>query len=186
VSNEVLPYLQKLGINPLKHQAKEINRFQFSGLSGEALAIDLPLGGFGMSRYALDLLMYNKALEYGIEVEQAAVTDITYDDEVFEVCVKNKSFRASYVIGAYGKRSGLDITLSRKFITTKSPWLGVKGHYKADFPDDLVALHNFAGGYCGLSKVETGAVNVCYLADFKTFKKYKDLKAYQFEVLERL
>lgn len=185
VSNEVLPYLQELGVDPLQHQAKEINRFEFSGLSGEALAIDLPLGGFGISRYALDLLMYTKALEAGVEVEQAVVTDITYDDEIFEVAVKDKSFRAPYVIGAYGKRSGLDITLSRKFITTKSPWLGVKGHYKADFPDDLVALHNFSGGYCGISQVETGAVNVCYLAHFKSFKKYKDLTAYQSQVLVR-
>lgn len=185
VSNEVLPYLQELGIDPLKHQAKKINRFKFSGLSGKALSIDLPLGGFGISRYALDLLMYTKARTAGVMVEQANVRDITYTNDVFEVALKDKSYRAPYVIGAYGKRSGLDITLSRKFITTKSPWLGVKAHYKADFPEDLVALHNFNGGYCGLSQVETGAVNVCYLADFKTFKKYKDLATYQSQVLER-
>lgn len=185
ISNEVLPYLQELDVDPIEHMAKQINRFHFSGLSGDALSISLPLGGFGISRYALDMLLYKKAIAQGVIVEQATVTDITYDDEMFEISIKNKSFRAPYVIGAYGKRSGLDIKLSRKFITTKSPWLGVKAHYKADFPDDLVALHNFSGGYCGLSQVETGAVNVCYLADFKSFKKYKNLDTYRIEVLER-
>lgn len=184
VSNEVLPYLGTLGVDPIKHGAKEINRFQFSGLSGGSLEIDLPLGGFGISRYALDLMLFEKAIQLGLLFINATVTDVTFGIDEFEVSVKDSSYRAPYVLGAYGKRSGLDITLSRKFISTKSPWLGVKAHYKGDFPEDLVALHNFSGGYCGLSKVETDAINVCYLADFKSFKKYKDLDTYRVEVLE--
>lgn len=184
VSNEVLPYLQTLGINPLENGAQKIHRFQFSGLSGDVLEIELPLGGFGISRYALDLMLYKRAIHLGLIFINDTVTEVTYRRDQFEVLVKSKTFRSPFVLGAYGKRSGLDITLSRKFITTKSPWLGVKAHYKSDFPDDLVALHNFNGGYCGLSKVETNAVNVCYLADFKSFKKYKDLDAYRKEVIE--
>lgn len=185
VSNEVLPYLKTLGIDPLAAGAKEIDRFQFTGLSGDALEITLPLGGFGISRYALDLLLYEKAISLGLIFENATVTDITFGVDEFEVSIIDKSYRTPFVLGAYGKRSGLDITLSRKFVTTKSPWLGVKAHYKGDFPNDLVALHNFSGGYCGLSKVETDAINVCYLADFKSFKKFKDLDTYRIEVLEK-
>ncbi|MDE0597664.1 MAG: flavin-dependent dehydrogenase [Dokdonia donghaensis] len=185
VSNEVLPYLKRLGVDPIAHGAKEITKFAFSGLSGEVLRIDLPLGGFGISRYALDYMMYNKLIENGVTVERASVLDITYCDEMFEVAITDKSYRTPHVIGAYGKRSTLDITLSRKFISTRSPWLGVKAHYEADFPEDEVALHNFKGGYCGLSKVETDAVNVCYLADVASFKKYKDLDTYRVEVLEK-
>lgn len=185
VSNEVLPYLQELGIEPVAHGAKKINRFQFSGLSGKSLDIALPLGGFGMSRYALDKILFDKAITQGMMFEQATVSDVTYDDDTFEVSVKDKSFRAPYVIGAFGKRSRLDTALSRNFRMTQSPWLAVKSHYKADFPENLVALHNFSGGYCGLSKVETDAVNVCYLADYKSFKKYKDIQTYQSKVLEK-
>ena len=185
VSNEVLPYLNHLGIHPISNGAKEINRFQFSGLSGEALEIKLPLGGFGISRYALDLILYEKAVSLGLVFEQATVTNVSFGMDQFEVTIKDKSFRAPFVLGAYGKRSGLDITLSRKFISTKSPWMGVKAHYAGQFPEDLVALHNFSGGYCGLSRVETDAINVCYLADVNSFKKHKDLHTYQVEVLEQ-
>jgi len=47
----------------------------------------------------------------------------------------------------------------------------------------LVALHNFKGGYCGLSKVEDGSINVCYITDFKSFKKHKNIKDFQKNVL---
>jgi flavin-dependent dehydrogenase len=73
--------------------------------------------------------------------------------------------------------------LSRDFISKKSPWLAVKGHYSGNFDEKLVALYNFQGGYCGVSKVENGIINICYLADFETFKKYKNIEEYQKSVL---
>ena len=86
-------------------------------------------------------------------------------------------------MGAFGKRSNIDQFLSRNFIQKKAPWLAVKGHYSGDFDNDLVALHNFNGGYCGVSKVENNSINICYLADYRTFKKYKNIEDYQKHVL---
>nr|WP_299212544.1 NAD(P)/FAD-dependent oxidoreductase [uncultured Dokdonia sp.] len=184
ISNEVLSYLEKLGVYPFDHQAKKIDKFQFSSVSGATLDITLPLGGFGMSRYALDALMVNQAIKLGVYVQQATVTDVQFKEDQFQVTTNtHQKYTADYVLGAFGKRSSMDITLSRKFIKKKSAWLGVKAHYKSDFPDDLVALHNFNGGYCGLSKVETDHVNACYLADYASFKKYKNIEEYQQEVL---
>lgn len=184
VSNEVLPYLETLGIFPFEHQAQKINRFQFSGLSGSMLDVTLPLGGFGISRYALDQIMVQRVITLGVNVIQATVKEVEFVNDEFQIITANQQqFKADYVLGAYGKRSAIDITLSRKFIQKKSSWLGVKAHYKADFPDDVVALHNFDGGYCGLSKVETGHVNACYLADYASFKKYKNINTYQEQVL---
>ena len=72
----------------------------------------------------------------------------------------------------------------REFIENKNGWLGIKSHYSnSNFPEDTVALHNFEGGYCGLSKTETGAVNVCYLATYKSFKKHKDPEAFKLNIL---
>ena len=51
------------------------------------------------------------------------------------------------------------------------------------FPDNLVALHNFKGGYCGVSKVETNAINVCYIVNFSSFKKYKNIEDFQKQVV---
>jgi len=87
------------------------------------------------------------------------------------------------VIGAFGKRSNLDIKLQRKFITKKSPYLGVKVHVSGNFPEDKVALHNFKGGYCGVSKVENDHINLCYITSFESFKKHKDITAFQEDVL---
>ena len=54
VSNEVLPYLNSLGIDPVKMGAAKIDKFVLSTISNKLLKTKLPLGGFGMSRYTLD------------------------------------------------------------------------------------------------------------------------------------
>src|SRR5215831_18926397 len=53
VSNEVLPYLDWLGVNVADLMPTNISKFQFSTINGQLSEIDLPLGGFGISRYAL-------------------------------------------------------------------------------------------------------------------------------------
>jgi len=186
ISNEVLAYLNSLGIEPLTQNAKQITQFKFSDDSGHTLDIELPGGGFGMSRYAFDKLLLDKALSMGVKLIKATVYEVLFEKDQFSVTTVNEQrYQADYVIGAYGKRSNLDKKLSRNFIRKQSPWLGVKAHYKGDFPEDTVALHNFNGGYCGLSKVETGHINACYLADFRSFKRYRNLEDYQKEVLEK-
>jgi flavin-dependent dehydrogenase len=75
------------------------------------------------------------------------------------------------------------VALNRLFIKNKSNSLGVKAHYKIKYPDDLVGLHHFSGGYCGVSKVESDLINICYLADYNSFKKYKSIDEFQEEVL---
>ena len=67
----------------------------------------------------------------------------------------------------------------------KSPWLAVKGHYECDFPENAVELHNFNGGYCGLSKTEKNVVNACYLTTLKSFKKHGNIDKFQKEELSK-
>lgn len=183
ISNEVLPYLQWLGADISALNAKDINRFEFSSVSGKEISAPLPLGGKGISRYALDNHLYNTALEQGCEVVQNIVTDITFASDVFTITTPSSSYTAKIVIGAYGKRSGIDQAMGREFIQKKSPWLAVKAHYTGEYNENTVALHNFPGGYCGISKTETGAINICYLADYVTFKQHKNIDEYQKEVL---
>ena len=91
--------------------------------------------------------------------------------------------KSKIVLGAYGKRSSIDQQMHRDFIKQKSPWLAVKAHYKGIFPNDVVGLHNFKGGYCGVSKVENNVINICYLADYNSFKSYKNIEEYQNKVV---
>ena len=186
VSNEVLGYLETLGVAVFARGAKKITRFTLSSKNGRQLTVKLPLGGFGMSRYALDKLLVDHAIASSVRVLKDSVIYAQLHNDSFVVRTKKQEeFQATFVLGAYGKRSGLDSSLSRKFIKNKSPWLGVKAHYKAHFPDDLVALHNFKGGYCGLSKVETNHVNACYLTHYDVFKEYADLEAFQRVILQK-
>ncbi|MEL6124734.1 MAG: FAD-dependent oxidoreductase, partial [Bacteroidota bacterium] len=73
-----------------------------------------------------------------------------------------------------------DKVLQRQHITKPANWVGIKAHYHhPDFPNEKVGLHNFEGGYCGLSRTESGAVNVCYLANYQSFKKAKNVTQFQ-------
>ncbi|MEM6515189.1 MAG: NAD(P)/FAD-dependent oxidoreductase [Bacteroidota bacterium] len=184
VSNEVLPYLNFLGIDVFEHGAKQISKLELTTTNNKLISCDLPLGGFGISRYALDALLAEKAVAQGVKVIQETVNRIEFEEGKFEVRTKKEQhFTSKIAIGSFGKRSNLDVNLNREFIKQKSPYLGVKIHVEGNFPDDLVALHNFKGGYCGLSKVETNAINLCYITSFKAFKKYKDIDEFQKKVL---
>ncbi len=173
VSNEVRPYLDSLGVSVHDFQLAEIDTLTISTKKGKAISTKLPLGGFGISRFALDHLLYKTAVGAGAEVVFETAVDITFEADTFRITTTTGSkFQAPIALGAYGKRSVLDKKMDRGFSHQKSPWLGVKCHYEyPDFPGNQVALHNFEGGYGGLSKTETGTVNFCYLTTFESFKK---------------
>ncbi|SDX83056.1 NAD(P)/FAD-dependent oxidoreductase [Flavobacterium degerlachei] len=184
ISNEVVPYFDWLDIKVSELQPTSIYKLQFSNIKGKLINGDLPLGGFGISRYALDLFLYEKALANGCIILQDTAENIVFDNNAFTVTTSNNTvLKADVVIGAFGKRSNIDQKLNRVFIQKKSSWLAVKAHYSGDFPNDLVGLHNFKGGYCGVSKVEDERINICYLADYETFKRYKNIEEYQDKVV---
>ncbi|MDL5512819.1 NAD(P)/FAD-dependent oxidoreductase [Arenibacter sp. M-2] len=185
ISHEVKPYLEFLGIT--LPQTFQFNEILLSIEKGKALKAKLPLGGFGLSRYILDHLLYQRSLALGSFVFNDSVTAIDYENDNFRVLLASgKEYKSKFVIGAYGKRAGLDKELQRQFIEKKSPWLAVKAHYKLDsFPDNLVAVHNFRGGYGGLSKTESGAVNFCYLVSYDSFKKEKDIANFNQNVIAK-
>jgi len=186
VSNEVLPYLKWLDVDVSQLKPTAISKIIFSTTKGKIVRGNLPLGGFGVSRYALDEFLYQKALVNGCTFIHESADNISFSKDTFSVSTaEGQTINANFVIGAFGKRSNIDLKMHRNFIEHKSPWLAVKAHYEGDFPDDTVGLHNFKGGYCGISKVEGNRINVCYLADYKTFKNYKNIEDYQKEVVSK-
>ncbi len=184
VSNEVLPYLEFLGLDVFELGAKKIKRLELSTVNSQLISAELPLGGFGISRFCLDHALSKKAVENGTQLLTDQVEDVQFEQDEFSVITKgNRYFSSKLVIGAFGKRSNLDIKLKRKFIKRKSPYLAVKIHVKGTFPEDLVALHNFEGGYCGVSKVETNAINLCYITSYNAFKAHKGIEDFQNQVV---
>ncbi|HEX8562082.1 MAG TPA: NAD(P)/FAD-dependent oxidoreductase [Flavobacterium sp.] len=184
ISNEVLPYLESLDIDVASLGASQINQTEISTIDGKTISSTLPLGGFGISRFTFDHHLYQKALACGCRFVFETVTGIAFADEKFTVTLSDTSqIYTGVVLGAFGKRSNIDQKMNRRFFEQKSAWLAVKAHYKGNFPSNVVALHNFNGGYCGVSKVEKDTTNICYLANYNTFKRYRNISDYQHEVV---
>ncbi|HET8861134.1 NAD(P)/FAD-dependent oxidoreductase [Marivirga sp.] len=187
ISKEVKPFLERMDLFPDHLKPSELTRFQLSDIKGSMAEVDLPLGGFGISRFQLDDFLYQKALNAGVKVKtKTEVSDIVFQDNEFKINLKTgETLTSEFVINAYGKRSKLDKTFDRPFIQKKSPFLGVKYHAKVNFPKDLIGLYNFKGGYCGVSHIEDDKVNICYLARRENLKEYRGIAEMEEAILHQ-
>jgi flavin-dependent dehydrogenase len=186
ISNEVLPFLESLNIGISELGSSQINRLAVTSVSGNILQADLHLGGFGISRFKLDHLLYQHAKSLGVEFIFEKVIDLVFTEEKFRISTSgNKVFESAIAIAAYGKRSNLDQKLTRSFFYKRSPYLGVKYHIKTDLPGNLIRLDNFEGGYCGVSKIEDDQYCLCYLSETANLKKYSGIPEMEEQVLFR-
>lgn len=192
VSNEIRGYIESLGVDLTGLGAATITRFQFSSPSGKLLEAPLDLGGFGISRYTLDYELYRLAKAEGVQfILGKQVDNIQFTNDIFEIELgDNQTLTARQVIGTFGKRTKLDKQLNRAFIFQPSPYIGVKYHVRIgpalrDFPDDLIALHNFHDGYCGMSAIEDDKFCVCYLTTRENLRQHGNIPAMERAVLHR-
>ncbi|EHQ26922.1 NAD(P)/FAD-dependent oxidoreductase [Mucilaginibacter paludis] len=177
VSNEVIPFLSGLDIDLSQLDVARIKRLEVTAVSGTVLSKKLDLGGFGLSRYTFDHYLYKKASAEGVNfLLDTRVENIEFKDEHFEVNIPGRVLTAPLVIGSFGKRSNLDQKLKRDFFYKRSPYLAVKFHIRADFPDDVIQLNNYKDGYCGVSKIEADRYCMCYLAHRDDLRRYGNLQ----------
>lgn len=186
ISKEVAPFLKRQGLFPANFNPSDINRLQLTSVNGKSSEISLDMGGFGISRYSFDHFLFQKAKAAGVSfLLNTEVEDVKFSDNRFIVRTLNQNLESEIVIGAFGKRSKLDVSLSREFIRRRSPYVGVKYHIRTQHPSHLIALHNFQDGYCGISNVEDGKSCLCYLSHRSNFKKYGEIKSVEENVLFR-
>jgi flavin-dependent dehydrogenase len=187
ISNETEPFLKREGLYPQVFAPPIIDKLLLTSTKGKAASMQLDMGGFGISRYTYDHFLYNIAKKEGVQiVEGSQVHDVTFSDGMFTVQYGNEQITTSpLVLGTYGKRSKLDKALDREFTKKRSPFIGVKYHIKTDFPADTVALHNFEGGYCGISKVENDTYNLCYLGRKAELKAVGNIPEMEKEFLHK-
>jgi menaquinone-9 beta-reductase len=184
VSNEAAPFLKAAGLYPEQFTPAIIRRLQLTSVSGDSAYLNLDLGGFGISRFSFDSFLATKANEAGAKIIQGCeVSKVSFDSSVFKLETSHGAIESDVVIGAFGKRSKLDSFLQREFIRKKSPYLGVKYHIRIEHPRDLIALHNFQGGYCGISNVEDDKTNLCYLTHRANLNPHENLESMQKRVL---
>lgn len=184
VSNETLPFLKSNHLFPEELTLPKINRFQLTSVNGRDAHLPLDLGGFGISRYIFDHFLYQKALKRGVNfILNTEVENIQFTEDQFQVKANSKIYSSKLVIGSFGKRSRMDISLDRNFIRKRSPYAGVKYHIRTDHPANLISLHNFKDGYCGLSQIEEGKYTLCYLTHRNNLKKFGGIKEMEEKVL---
>ncbi|MEO0898269.1 MAG: NAD(P)/FAD-dependent oxidoreductase [Bacteroidota bacterium] len=187
ISNEVIPFLEKEKLFPHELSPARVTQFRLSSVNGKLLEMPLDLGAFGVSRYSLDHFWYLKALSEDAEIRiRTSVEDVTFQDDHFNLTLSGgEQVKSRMAVGAFGKRSKLDKSLKRSFMERRSPYVGIKYHARTNHDADVIALHNFPGGYCGISLVEKGISNICYLTERTDLKKYRDVKEFEKHILHQ-
>lgn len=177
ISMESWAFLEKCGVPLSLWNLPRINRLQLSDCSGKQYSFQLPQGGFGVSRYQLDAYLADLAERKGVHLlTDTKVNDIRYlPDDYFEIETTVGIYLTKVATASYGKRTNLDIKWKRAFIQRSknrlNNYIGVKYHINYPFPQDLIALHNFKDGYCGISKIEDDKCCLCYLTTAQNLSK---------------
>lgn len=174
LSVEVAGAFERLGVLDavLAAGAQPIESVCVTTSGGAAFRAPLPGCALGLSRYRLDALLADAARSSGVEVRDGtAVRSVAGSlDDGFRVETDGGAAAARLVVGAYGKRDTLDRKLGRPFVAEHAPRVGFKAHYEGVDLGRVIELHAFRGGYCGLSPVEDGRVNACWICDAGVLK----------------
>lgn len=196
ISLESWNFLLSLGLPLQEFNLPIINELHLTSPGGHALTTRLPLGGFGISRYLLDSMLADIARNAGVVLLEETRVDDVHFDGLFTVTYIRKGSADKEKIGAtvaaaaYGKRSNLDVKWGRDFIRKSAGrsynYVGVKYHVRGAFSHQTIGLHNFEGGYCGISKIEDDLYCLCYMTGANQLKPFNgNLDKMEKEVLGR-
>ena len=173
ISMESWEFLVGLGLPLEKWELPKIHELNITAPNGQILRADLPLGGFGVSRFKLDAALAEIARSKGVDVYQnTKVYDIHFEEGFHQIDSSAGRFTSSIACACYGKKSNLDVKWRRRFLRRGSNrnYVGVKYHVKTNLPEHQISLHNFPGGYCGISKIEENRYCLCYLTQSENLK----------------
>ena len=189
ISMESWDFLLQLGLALNEWKLPRIKQVIISAPNGRSITEALPLGGFGISRFKLDAALAVIARGAGtLLFENTKVLGIEYEKDLFHILTSTGSFRAQTACAGFGKRSNLDVKWKRSFIhsSRNQNYVGVKYHVRAKFPENRIALHNFSGGYCGISRIEEDRYCLCYLTLAENLKKSnQSIKEMENNILKR-
>lgn len=176
ISMESWNFLESLGVPLSKLNLPVIKHLEVSSPQGNIFKHELPLGGFGISRYKLDEMLATMARQQNVVLlQETKVNDVIFHNDTFKIHSSAGEFTATVAAGCFGKRSNLDVKWNRAFVQQKpnklNNYIGVKYHININRPADVIALHNFENGYCGISKIEEDKHCLCYLTTAVNLKQ---------------
>lgn len=171
LSGEAAGALTRLGVLDELSEAgaRRIDRALLVDCRGGSFACDLPAPALGISRYRLDPILWRRSMECGADCRDGVTVRSVQGDlkTGFQVETSAGGFEARVVISAHGKRARLDQSLSGRRATWTSPYVAFKGHFHGARMGNSIEMYGFPGGYCGISPVEDGLANICWIAHEK-------------------
>lgn len=193
ISLESKDYLERCGINFSKWDIPIITELLVSAPNGKTVQQQLPLGGFGISRYTLDDELKQLAEKAHVKVlEDTMVNQVIYNEITSSFLIESNtgSYTSQLCIGSFGKRSNLDVKFNRPFIQKKpnalNNFIGVKYHIRTSLGvANQIQLHNFKDGYCGFSKVENDIYCLCYLTTAANLQKQGSIAQLEKNILQQ-
>jgi flavin-dependent dehydrogenase len=169
ISNESKAFLERIGIPISEMNLPQINSVVLTH-DNRSVRSEMPLGGFGISRFTLDHFLLQQAESLGVKVLQGTTcTGYEKVEHHYHVRTLNTHYGAKQLVAGFGKYSFGEFYKSNKL---KQNWIGVKYHFKTTGDPATIALHTFRWGYAGFSKIEGDQYCFCYLTQSRLLKKY--------------
>jgi flavin-dependent dehydrogenase len=189
ISPECFAHFETLGVSSrmLARGGDRIAETVFYDRGGRSLRIPSKWfgssGALSLSRAEMDLILLDRAKETGVNLlESTRVTDLVWEDEhVVGLQTRcddgnTSQVRSDLIVDATGRSAIVRRMLDKKSgtITAKRPpLLGFKTHLtNVDLEPGKCEIYSFEGGYGGLSYVEDGLANFCFLIKANTARKF--------------
>ena len=160
VSMESHDFFKELGLPLDEWNLPHIHQLRLTSQKGAELNTTLKVGGFGISRYKLDYELAQQMIRSGVHFFPKTKV---FDVKANQVKTSQGEFNVDLAIGAHGKYAPAYLQTAKS--KQKNKFIGVKYHIQGDFANDLISLHSFKGGYCGMSRIEEEKFCLCYLVN---------------------
>lgn len=166
ISMESRRYLEYVCPELLKLKLPHISRFKLTSTGSYIYNSKLDLGGFGVSRYTLEELLYEEAIKSGAAVLLNCKASSVIADQSgtgYQITTSSGIIKGAVVCNASGRKSNFETSPGKSGIN----YIGVKYHVTIKRNDELIEIHNFPGGYCGISSIEDSKSCICYMVNSK-------------------
>ncbi len=173
ISMESHDYLHKICPDLSSFNLPLMRNFKLSSTGKHEFQTTLDLGGFGISRYVLEYLLFSEAKRNGVVfMLKCKANDIYYNEKEEDYIIKTDSgnVNALLVCNSTGRNSNME-TKERQPKLAGINYVGIKYHVRLQRDASFIEIHNFPGGYCGLSSIEENKSCLCYIVNSKKLNK---------------
>jgi flavin-dependent dehydrogenase len=187
ISPECAPHFERLGVAEQMLAASPARLTETVFYSRQQSSVSVPSAWFGangvalgLSRAEMDERLLRRASDAGaVVLEEAQVVNLLFDkDRVAGVTIKHTGkhtgYRAPVTIDATGRARALARRVDQSHHKTKSHRASLVA-FKAHLEDARVApgaceIYFYRGGYGGLSSIENGLSNLCFIASARAVR----------------